>query len=85
MFNFNYKFNDSNTQLVITPKSKMDKKTDYLLEVKLKHNYLDFSEEMLKNAKSKSEKHFSNKIELLEKDILQNNLLNNDFLSSPCP
>lgn len=40
---------------------------------------LDFSEEMLKSAKMKSEKHFKNKVELLEKDILQNNLPSNNY------
>jgi demethylmenaquinone methyltransferase/2-methoxy-6-polyprenyl-1,4-benzoquinol methylase len=35
---------------------------------------LDFSQEMLKRAKLKSEKHYNNKIELIENDVLQNNL-----------
>ncbi len=44
--NFNYKFNESNTQLVITPELKMEKKTEYLVTIQLRHNNLDFSREL---------------------------------------
>lgn len=40
---------------------------------------LDFSQEMLKRAKLKSEKHYNNEIELIENDVLQNNLSTNKY------
>lgn len=43
---FQHKFNESKTQLVITPAPKLDKKTEYSITVKLKHNHLDLSKEV---------------------------------------
>ncbi|MBT3355855.1 L,D-transpeptidase family protein [bacterium] len=37
---FQHKFNEARTQLVITPAPKMEKKTEYSIEVKIKHNHL---------------------------------------------
>ncbi len=47
---FNHKFNDSGTQLIITPEEKMDKKTQYTINLQLKHNYLDFSREIYQGS-----------------------------------
>lgn len=40
---------------------------------------LDFSTEMLKNAKTKSEKYFDNDVSLLQQDILKNDLPSNYY------
>lgn len=40
---------------------------------------LDFSTEMLKNAKTKSEKHFDNNVTLLQQDILKSDLPSNYY------
>lgn len=40
---------------------------------------LDFSEEMIKNAKNKSERHFGNEVTLLEQDVLDSGLPSNHF------
>lgn len=40
---------------------------------------LDFSSEMLKNAKAKSEKHFNNDVFLLQQDVLKNNLPSDNY------
>ncbi len=40
---------------------------------------LDFSEEMIKQAKTKSEKYFKNKVTLIQQDVLQNQLPSNHF------
>jgi ubiquinone/menaquinone biosynthesis methyltransferase len=40
---------------------------------------LDFSKEMLKRAKLKSEKHYNSEIELIENDVLQNNLSSDKY------
>lgn len=40
---------------------------------------LDFSPEMLKNAKTKSEKHFNNNVLLLQQDILKSDLPSNNY------
>lgn len=40
---------------------------------------LDFSTEMLKNAKTKSEKHFDNNVLLLQQDILKSDLPSNNY------
>lgn len=44
--NFEYKFDDSDAQIVIVPSAKMDKNTEYKIEVKLRHGQLDFLEEV---------------------------------------
>lgn len=43
---FQHKFNEAKTQLVITPLSKLDKKTEYSVAVKLRHKYLDLVKEV---------------------------------------
>jgi demethylmenaquinone methyltransferase/2-methoxy-6-polyprenyl-1,4-benzoquinol methylase len=40
---------------------------------------LDFSSEMLKNAKKKNKQHFGNKINLLQQDVLENDLPSNHY------
>jgi demethylmenaquinone methyltransferase/2-methoxy-6-polyprenyl-1,4-benzoquinol methylase len=40
---------------------------------------LDFSTEMLKNAKNKSKKHYKNEVILLQQDVLENELLSNKY------
>ena len=40
---------------------------------------LDFSEEMMKNSKNKSEKHFGNEVTLLLQDVLESGLPSNHF------
>ena len=45
---------------------------------------LDFSSEMLKNAKTKSEKHFNNDVILVQQDVLKSNLPSDNYDIAIC-